>query len=138
MQPRITGELPRSKVKEILEETGAKHIFVTDSRYRTTDLDMIKDFLELDDTDKMDYTRVWRDCDDFAFRLMGQFHLDLWAGIAVGIAISETHAYNLVITRRSTLGRKNYLYIIEPKNDNTYLFSRWNGDPYKPVEVIIM
>ncbi len=67
-QPRITGELPRSKVIEILEATGAKHIFVTDSYYRTTDLNMIKDFLKLDDTDKMDYKKVWRDCDDHAAR----------------------------------------------------------------------
>lgn len=51
-------------------------------------------------------------CDDFSFRLMGQFSTPKMADLAFGIAISQTHAYNIFVDSSEKI------YIIEPQTDN--------------------
>ena len=58
--------------------------------------------------------REYNLCDDFSFRLMGQFSIPGWSDIAFGIAVSEVHAYNCVIAENDGDIKA---YLIEPQAD---------------------
>ena len=68
-------------------------------------------FLAQDQTNKLEYIAEEYDCDDFAFRLMGQFSVPGWAHLALGICWTGTHALNCFIDEE----RK--LWFLEPQND---------------------
>ena len=51
-------------------------------------------------------------CDDFAYRLKGQFSIPGWAELAIGIIWTKTHAQNCVVDTNLDF------WVIEPQNDN--------------------
>ena len=110
-EPNILGEKDGYWIYNELRSLGCTYIFLSDEKYQVTDKASIAQFLALDDTDKEKYTPVWFDCDNFSFRLMGQFHRGKWACLAFGIGWSETHAFNVFFDDKEC-------YIVEPQTDN--------------------
>lgn len=86
-------------------------ILLVDRYYYLPTLDEVFAFLEQDETDKETYVSDFHDCDDFSFRLMGQFHVKPWSAAAVAIAWSDVHAYNVIIVTQDGA------FIIEPQTD---------------------
>jgi hypothetical protein len=50
--------------------------YFADQLYKPVDLDLLQMILDADTGDKEEYETEYYDCDDFAFRLMGVFHMD--------------------------------------------------------------
>lgn len=130
LQPNIIGEVNSNVLYKKAKELGAQNVLLADEKYKLTDVASMKRFLELDDTDKPKYVPIWFDCDDFSFRLMGQFHTGKWASLAFGIAWSNTHAFNIFFDG-------NKFWIIEPQTDQIIDAASASG-AYKPIELIMM
>lgn len=90
----------------------AKKIYLSDRYFYLCPKQDIIDFLAQDITDKRQYLTEIFDCDDFAFRLMGQFHTMPYSALAIGIAWSRVHAYNTVV-----IDNEQNVWIIEPQTD---------------------
>jgi len=103
-------------------------IFLSDRLYHICSKQDILDFLALDQTDQERYETEFFDCDDFSFRLMGQFHVKPYASLAFGIAWSRTHAYNVAVTKEG-------VYVIEPQTDSVFLLGK--EELYEAVLIII-
>ena len=103
-----------------------------DYKYWTANVQDYNAFLELDDTDKFEYTPEFYDCDDFAWRLMGKLHHPLYGAFAHGVAWSDVHAFNCFVDW------KQEFYIIEPQNDQIVLAGvlAAQDDSYLPELVI--
>jgi len=68
-------------------------------------------FLAQDQTNKAEYVAEEHDCDDFSFRLKGQFSIPGWSGLALGICWTDNHALNCFVDEAEKL------MFIEPQND---------------------
>ena len=68
-------------------------------------------FLAQDQTNKYPYDFPDYVCSDFSFRLMGQFSIPGWADITFGIAWTDIHALNCIITEDKEF------YFVEPQSD---------------------
>uniref|UniRef100_A0A6M3L030 Uncharacterized protein n=1 Tax=viral metagenome TaxID=1070528 RepID=A0A6M3L030_9ZZZZ len=86
-------------------------VYLSDKDYRLCSYDDIALFMAQDETNKIGYESEDFDCDDFAYRLMGQFSVQGWADLCFGIIWTETHAFNLFVTED-----KEILFI-EPQTD---------------------
>lgn len=86
-------------------------IFLSDKSYLLCDKADIKAFLARDKTNKHEYVTQRFDCDDFAYRLMGQFSIPGWSDLAFGIMWTDKHAMNCMVTI------EGLFYLIEPQND---------------------
>jgi len=137
IKPEIVGIIDARTAYLVLKVAFPRiqRILLSDERYQITTMKSIKDFLSLDDTDKAKYVPVWYDCDDFSFRLMGQFHRGNWACLAVGIAWSKVHAYNIVILPREFA--QYTVYIIEPQTDELLMAADVKDAAYDTVFVIM-
>lgn len=94
------------------------NIYLADAYYQEADPGYIDLIVDADQGDKEEYDLETFDCDDFAFRLMGVFHMD-----------RETAAMPIFITWVSFPGGAHavlsYYYdgevrIIEPQNDEVF------------------
>jgi len=61
------------------------------------DIGDIEAFLKQDDTNHYKYKKEKMDCDNFTFRLMGQFSTPAWAPIVKGIVWDYGHAFMICI-----------------------------------------
>jgi len=86
-------------------------IHLSDSTYLLCDYDDVALFLAQDQTNKYGYSLEDYDCDDFAYRLMGQFSIPDWSNLCLGIIWTATHAFNLFISE------DREIFFIEPQND---------------------
>ena len=68
-------------------------------------------FLAQNETNKMGYVAEKRDCDDFAYRLMGDFSIPEWSDLCLGIMWTDNHAFNLFVTE------EREILFIEPQTD---------------------
>jgi len=109
------------------------HLFLVDWKYKIPTYESMWEFLRRDKTDLYKYIPEWLDCDDFSFRLMGQFSIPGWSDIAFGIATSRSHAYNIVVANNEGLK----VYLIEPQTDKMQLAKEMRGDEYKTVFVMM-
>ncbi len=55
------------------------------------DMEDINTFLEQDQTNRQRYITEKFDCDNFAFRLKGQFSVPGWATLSIGLVRTELH-----------------------------------------------
>jgi hypothetical protein len=116
-------------IKRLLPEAA---VLLPDWEYWTTNVQDYMNFLELDDTDKAEYVDDFYDCDDFAYRLMGQLHHPLYGAFAHGISWSSVHAFNCFIDWNLDL------YLVEPQTDEIALVKVGELPiDYKP-EIIFM
>lgn len=134
---------PKGKKEEVDADTLEKLLrealgndcllFLVDWKYKIPTLESIKKFLKEDKTDLYKYIPEWYDCDDFSFRLMGQFSIPGWSDIAFGIATSTSHAYNIVVANNEGLK----VYLIEPQSDKITLAKEAEGQEYKTIFVMM-
>lgn len=120
IKPATLSPIDHSEIYTILKaELGEGcAIFLSDMNYWTTNIEEIKRFLSLDDSDKYNYTVEKFDCDDFSYRLMGQFSVPGWSELPFGIiwvGIKDGgHALNCFVD----INRE--VWLIEPQNDKVF------------------
>lgn len=86
-------------------------IYLSDRTYLLCNPQDIRKFLEQDATNKVKYVPEGYDCDDFSYRLMGQFSIEDWANLAFGIVWTDKHALNCFVTETDRV------FFIEPQTD---------------------
>lgn len=87
------------------------NLYLSDGDYLLCSYDDIAFFLAQDETNKFEYSAEDYDCDDFSYRLMGQFSIPKWSDLCLGICWTQTHAFNCFITEDKDL------LFIEPQTD---------------------
>jgi len=105
-------------------------LYLADVDYYLCPKQDVEEFLAEDPTDQERYVTEVFDCDDFSFRLMGQFHTKPYSALAFGIAWSSVHAYNVFIDIEGKV------WIIEPQTDE--LIEPNEGKEEYKTELIIM
>lgn len=80
--------------------------------YSLCDIEDIEAFLDVDETNHLQYIRHKFDCDDFARLLWGQFGRPEWAHFAIGLFWSDKHAMVMCIDANEDL------WLIEPQTDD--------------------
>lgn len=86
-------------------------IYLSDKEYKLCHVDDIRKFCAQDDTNRQKYQAESFDCDDFAYRLMGQFSIPDWGDLAFGICWTEKHSLNCFIDE------DKMLWFLEPQSD---------------------
>jgi len=86
-------------------------LYLSDHLYLLCSKADISKFLQQDATNKYKYQPEKFDCDDFAYRLMGQFSVPDWSYLAFGLVWTDRHALNCFVTEDLEF------YFIEPQND---------------------
>ncbi len=86
-------------------------LYLSDRVYRLPSKEDIKVFLARDKTNREKYVAEDYDCDDFAYRLMGQFSVPVWSALAFGLVWTDCHALNCFVAQNQKF------YFIEPQND---------------------
>jgi len=92
--------------------------YFADELYQPVDPDLLQMILDADTGDKEDYETEVYDCDDFAFRLMGVFHMDrtaaAWPIFVTWVNTSQGgHAV-------LSYYQDGMVYIIEPQTDERF------------------
>jgi len=105
---RIEHEELLSLLQTHLPEAG---IYLSDREYLLCKYDDMALFLAQDETNKMGYIPEERDCDDFSYRLMGQFSIPGWSDLCFGIVWTDYHALNCMIDEDKKI------WFIEPQTD---------------------
>jgi len=116
-------------VEKLIEHFPYAKLYISDRYYWVCPKQTIRDFLAMDDTDKEKYIYESHDCDDFSFRLMGQFHKKPYSALAFGIAWSNVHAYNVVVVTEEGV------FLVEPQTDALIPFT--DDEAYNTVLIII-
>jgi hypothetical protein len=106
------------------------HILTVDYNYHIASRSDYAAFLKVDNTNKAKYVPDLYDCDDFAWRLMGNLSDPLTGAFATGIAMSEGHAFNCCICNDKNM------YLIEPQTDELIL-APVKGEMYDVTDVIM-
>jgi hypothetical protein len=102
---------------------AATYIYISDNRYFLCSKNDVDKFLAQDITNKHKYVAEEFDCDDFSYRLMGQFSIRDWSGIALGIVWTDLHALNCLIDDTGKF------YFIEPQSDQLQEeLEAWQGN----------
>jgi hypothetical protein len=92
--------------------------YFADQYYKPVDQELLQMILDADTGDKEDYESEFYDCDDFAFRLMGWFHMD-----------RDAAAWPMFITWVNTpqgghavlsYYKDGQVFIIEPQTDQVF------------------
>ncbi len=108
----LRNELTQAELSRLLRKKfGRVAIFLSDRIYKTCTQSDIEEFLKFDETNKMGFVPETRDCDDFAYRLMGQFSTPEWSALAFGIVWTDKHAMNCFIDNNKEF------HFIEPQTD---------------------
>ncbi len=118
-----TAHISNAELRSLLEAKFPQcNIYLSDGDYRLCSEKDMEAFLSYDPTEKNKYSAEEFDCDDFSYRLMGQFCVPGWSDLAFGILWTNTHALNVFVTEE-----KKVLFI-EPQNDNIEeLLEPWQG-----------
>ena len=112
IEPTIRATIGIGELWELLKARfPTADIYLADEVYQLCSPEDIATFLAQDNTNKMGFVDELRDCDDFAYRLMGQLSVPKWSGLAVGICWTENHAFNCF------LDNNKKLWFIEPQSD---------------------
>ena len=107
----------------LAEKFPDTEIYLSDRTKYLCDIEDIKTFLAQDETNRTKYVAEAFDCDDFAYRLKGQFSVHGWAELATGIVWTNCHALNIVVDANLDV------WIIEPQSDKIQSnLEEWQGD----------
>jgi len=130
--PVVKGEIDAGQIYNIIKSRSPGcQIYLADWKYKLTTIEAVKRKLLSDPTNQVRYEKTYYDCDDFSFRLMGNFNDRIWGKFAFGIAWSTGHAFNIFIDD------KKQLWVIEPQNDNCIKYEN-AGTFYVPFALVIM
>jgi len=94
-----------------LDGMGDKEIYLSDGNKFLCHYDDIALFLAQDQTNRYSFVSEAFDCDDFAYRLMGQFSIPKWASLCKGIVWTDKHALNCIVDEDKKF------WFVEPQND---------------------
>ena len=128
VRPKNLVDIEHTEVYNLLKkEFGDIPIYLSDLQYKTTSLELLREFLRQDTTNEYSYIPELYDCDDYSYRLMGQLSIPGWSALPFGIIWTQTprggHALNCFIDKE----RK--VWMVEPQNDSIYKIpSNWK--PY--------
>ena len=112
-KPIIRREVAMIDIRYLIESLFPGQPYHVSDRVKfLCDIEDINTFLKADDTNKMGFIDEERDCDDFAFRLKGQFSVPGWSGFAIGIIWDRGHAFNFVVDANMEF------WCIEPQTDD--------------------
>jgi hypothetical protein len=124
VKPTVRKQVDSNYIFNILNAVvpSATHIYLSDNQYWLCSGDDIKNFLSIDQTNKMSYVAESLDCDDFSYRLMGQLSTEEWSGIAFGIVWTNLHALSCFISDTGEF------FFIEPQTDKLQrTLEPWQG-----------
>jgi hypothetical protein len=97
-------------------------IWLSDMDYRLCSGEYIDNALAIDDTNRQTYVNEKFDCDDFAYRLMGQLCVPETSDLAFGIVWTDVHALNLFIDNQKKI------WFVEPQSDGRKVeLENWQG-----------
>ena len=112
LKPKSTREISIGDISTLLyHKFPGVPVYLSDSVYKLCGLDDINAFLAQDQTNKMGYMAEEFDCDNFSYRLMGQFSVPDWSGLAFGLVWTDLHALNCVIDQNEDF------WFVEPQSD---------------------
>lgn len=115
---------------ELRKRFPEANIFLSDRQKWLCDISDIETFLELDQTNRQQYKSEGYDCDDFAYRLMGQLSVPKWASLAKAIVWTDVHALN------GCFDTNMDWWFIEPQNNDIKdHLAKWQG---KEVRLVII
>lgn len=113
--PKSTKPIGYFPLKQMIREKfPGVTIYFSDIDYLLCGKEDIQRFLKADETDRYTYVKAHYDCDDFAYRLMGQFSVPRWSHLAFGIVWTTNHAMNCFVDEDKVF------WFIEPQNDKLY------------------
>ena len=113
IKPTSTRKASFTEVFQLIAERFPDcPIYLSDNEYLLCSYDDIALFLAQDQTNKMEYQSEVYDCDNFSYRLMGQFSIPGWSALAFGIVWSANHAFNVFISEDKKL------LFVEPQDDS--------------------
>jgi hypothetical protein len=97
-------------------------IYLSDNMYLLCNTADISKFLQQDATNKYKYDSDTFDCDDFSYRLMGQFSIPNWSYLAFGIVWTNRHALNCCVDEDLNF------WFVEPQSDTLQTdLKDWQG-----------
>jgi|TARA_Y100000310_G_scaffold23392_1_gene22375 hypothetical protein len=112
VDPQSTIEIELAELHTLLTSTAPDaNIILADNWKYLCSYEDVALFLAQDQTNKVEYISEEFDCDDFSFRLKGQFSIPGWAALALGICWTNNHALNCFVDEDKKL------WFIEPQND---------------------
>ena len=112
VEPQSTAKIEGLELQALLTIAApSASVFMADNWKLLCNYEDVALFLAQDQTNKVEYISEEFDCDDFSFRLKGQFSIPGWAALALGICWTNDHALNCFVDE----DRK--LWFIEPQND---------------------
>jgi len=120
--------------QEIFNALAAKfpeaQIFLSDNRKWACDIQDIEDFLTLDNTNHEKWREDRFDCDDFAFRLMGQLSVPGYAELTKALVWTDVHALN------GFLDTNLDFWFIEPQGDTiSDKLEKWQGSKVRLIVI---
>jgi len=111
-QPTSQTEITGTELWKLLNtKFPGVTIYISDATYLLAKYDDIAIFLAQDQTNKFEYKSQSFDCDNFSYRLMGQFSVPKWSTLTFGIIWTKKHALNCIVDEN-----KNFWYV-EPQTD---------------------
>ena len=112
LKPQSTVQIELAELRDLLTSTApGASIIMADNWKLLCNYEDVALFLAQDQTNKTDYESEEYDCDDFSFRLKGQFSIPGWAALALGICWTNDHALNCF------MDEDKKLWFIEPQTD---------------------
>ena len=97
-------------------------IYLSDKVYLLCDNEDVAAFLAMDKTNRQEFVAEKYDCDDFAYRLMGQYSVPHWSDLALGLIWTDKHAMNYYVDESGKL------WYVEPQNDTVAdKLAEWQG-----------
>jgi len=105
-------------------------IYLSDNKKWACGISDIEAFIEMDDTNRLIYENERFDCDDFAFRLMGQLSVPGYAELAKALVWSDVHALN------GFLDTNLDWWFIEPQGDTiSDRLEKWQGSKVRLIVI---
>jgi len=107
-----TGKIDLFELRSILMDIDPEcPIYFSDGIYNLCTLEDVKRFIIWDKTNLTKFHEEIFDCDDYAWRLMGNMKVLNWSSIPFGVVWTDRHALNCFIDDTKTF------YFIEPQLD---------------------
>jgi len=117
--PKELEDISKDEIFSVLSAEFPKGTkFISDVNYKTTSKEEMMRFLKEDISDKYGYVSELYDCDDFAFKLMGQVSNPDWGCLPFGIIYTKVN--NIYHALNCFIDKDRELWLIEPQNDSIY------------------
>jgi len=103
-------------------------VYLSDATYTLPSKQDIEWFLAQDRSNKFDYIYNDFDCDDFSYRLMGQFSVPNWSHLTFGVVWTDKHALNCFVDEDKKF------WFVEPQTDEILeSLEEWMGSKVRMV-----